>query len=56
MLPEGNILRRDLFSGDSDGLGLGIIAYTILNCRTKGRGNWLLWLISLLFVVKYIFL
>lgn len=38
----------------SDGLGLGIISYTILNCRIKGRVNWLLWLISLLFVAKYL--
>lgn len=40
----------------SDGLGLGIIFYTLLNCRNKGRVNWLLWLISLLFIMKYIFL
>ena len=38
----------------SDGLGLGIISYTILNCRTKGRVNWLLIVISLLFVAKYL--
>ena len=38
----------------SDGLGLGIISYTVLNCRIKGRVNWLLVVISLLFVVKYL--
>jgi len=38
----------------SDGLGLGIIAYTVLNCRIKGRVNWLLVVISLLFVAKYL--
>ncbi len=38
----------------SDGLGLGVISWTLLNCRVKGRVNWLLWLISGLFVAKYI--
>lgn len=38
----------------SDGLGLGIMSYTILNCRIKGRVNWLLWLIMLLFIAKYL--
>ena len=38
----------------SDGLGLGIISYTILNCRIKGRVNWLLIVVSLLFVAKYL--
>ena len=38
----------------SDGLGLGIISYTILNFRTKGRVNWLLVVVSLLFVAKYL--
>lgn len=38
----------------SDGLGLGIISYTLLNCKTKGRINWLLIITSLLFVAKYI--
>ena len=38
----------------SDGLGLGIISYTILNLMIKGRCNWLLVIISLLFVMKYI--
>lgn len=40
----------------SDGLGLGIMAYAILNCGTKGKVHWLLWIISLLFVIKYIYL
>lgn len=40
----------------SDGLGLGIISYTILNCRIKGRVNWLLWMISALFILKYLYL
>ena len=40
----------------SDGLGLGIIFYTLLNCRAKGRVSWLLWLLSLVFVMKYIWL
>lgn len=39
-----------------DGLGLGVIAWTILNCGIRGRVNWLLWIISLLFLCKYIFL
>ena len=38
----------------SDGLGLGIMSYTILNCRIKGRVHWLLWLIMLLFIAKYL--
>ena len=38
----------------SDGLGFGIISYTILNCWKKGRVHWLLWLISCLFIVKYV--
>ena len=38
----------------SDGLGLGVISYTVLNCRSKGKINWILWVISLLFVVKYL--
>ncbi|MBE6381340.1 MAG: NCS2 family permease [Lentisphaerae bacterium] len=40
----------------SDGLGLGIISWTVLNCGKKGRVNWLLWLISIIFLAKYIFL
>lgn len=40
----------------SDGLGLGIMAYAILNCGTKGKVHWLLWPISILFVAKYIWL
>ncbi|MBO5306823.1 MAG: NCS2 family permease [Lentisphaeria bacterium] len=40
----------------SDGLGLGIISWTILNCRKKGRVNWLLWLISFIFIAKYLYL
>ena len=39
-----------------DGLGLGIISYTVLNIGTKGRVNWLLIVISLMFVAKYLFL
>ena len=38
----------------SNGLGLGIIFYTILNCRIKGRINWVLWFISALFIIKYV--
>ena len=38
----------------SDGLGLGVISYTVLNCRSKGKINWILGVISLLFVVKYL--
>ena len=40
----------------SDGLGLGIIAWTFLNFNVKGRVNWLLWVLTLLFIAKYIFL
>ena len=40
----------------SDGLGLGIISYTILNIGRKGRVSWLLIVISLMFVAKYLFL
>ncbi|MBE6365365.1 MAG: NCS2 family permease [Lentisphaerae bacterium] len=40
----------------SDGLGMGVIAWTLLNCGIKGRVNWLLWCISLLFIAKYIYL
>lgn len=36
--------------------GIGVISWTILNCRIKGRVNWLLWLVSLIFAAKYIFL
>ena len=38
----------------SDGLGLGVISYTILNFRIKGRVSWLLAVVSLLFVAKYL--
>lgn len=38
----------------SDGLGAGVISYTILNCRRKGKVHWMLWLVSLLFIAKYI--
>jgi AGZA family xanthine/uracil permease-like MFS transporter len=38
----------------SDGLGLGIISYTLLNCWRKGKVNWILWVISLLFITKYL--
>ena len=38
----------------SDGLGLGVISYAILNCRIKGRVNWILWVIALLFLAKYL--
>ena len=37
----------------SDGLGLGIIAYTVLNF-SKRRVNWLMVLVSLLFLLKYL--
>ena len=38
----------------SDGLGIGVISYTILNCGIKGRVSWLLVVISLLFIGKYL--
>ena len=38
----------------SDGLGLGVISYTLLNCRRKGKVHWILWCISLLFIAKYL--
>ena len=38
----------------SDGLGLGIIAHTVLNSGRKKKINWLLVLISLLFIAKYL--
>ncbi len=38
----------------SDGLGLGVISYTLLNCRSKGKVHWILWIISLLFFAKYL--
>ena len=38
----------------SDGLGFGIISYTILNCRIKGRVNFIHWILTLLFFAKYI--
>ena len=38
----------------SNGLGMGIIAYTALNCGSKGKINWLLGLISFLFIAKYL--
>ena len=38
----------------SDGLGLGITSYAILNCRQKGKVHWMLWVISLLFAAKYL--
>ena len=38
----------------SDGLGLGIISYTILNFRNKGKVSWLLAVVALLFVAKYL--
>lgn len=40
----------------SDGLGIGVIAWCVLNCGIKGRVNWLLWAISLMFAAKYVFL
>lgn len=38
----------------SDGLGLGVISYTVLNFRSQGRVSWLLWIVSVLFVIKYL--
>lgn len=38
----------------SDGLGFGIISYSILNCWQKGKVHWMMWVISLLFAAKYI--
>lgn len=40
----------------SDGLGMGVISWTLLNFTQKGRVNWLLWVISLLFICKYVYL
>ena len=37
-----------------DGLGFGIISYTILNVRNKEKFNWLMVVISLLFTAKYL--
>lgn len=42
--------------GMGAGIGLGTISYVILNCRIKGRVNWVLWTIALLFVAKYLYL
>ena len=38
----------------SDGLGLGIISYTVLNIGNRERMNWLLIVISLLFAAKHL--
>ncbi len=38
----------------SDGLGLGIISYAILNCWRKSKVHWILWVVSALFVLKYL--
>ena len=38
----------------SDGLGIGVISYVILNWRIKNRVSWLLVIIALLFVLKYL--
>ena len=38
----------------SDGLGLGIISYCILNFWRKGKVSWLLWLIAAMFAAKYL--
>jgi AGZA family xanthine/uracil permease-like MFS transporter len=38
----------------SDGLGLGVISYTLLNWWRKGKVHWMLWIIVLLFVAKYL--
>ena len=40
----------------SDGLGIGVISWTLLNCTIKGRVNWLLWMISVIYICKYIYL
>ena len=40
----------------SDGIGLGVISYTILNSFRKGKINWILCLISFLFMAKYLYL
>ncbi|MBE6391177.1 MAG: NCS2 family permease [Lentisphaerae bacterium] len=54
-LPAYLLIAGTVFTYNiSDGLGFGIISYTILNCRIKGRVNWLMWVISLLFVLKYV--
>jgi AGZA family xanthine/uracil permease-like MFS transporter len=38
----------------SDGLGIGLISWALLNCTIKGKVNWLLWSLALLFIGKYI--
>ncbi len=38
----------------SDGLAFGIIFYTILNCKFKTRKDWLLWILTALFIAKYL--
>ena len=40
----------------SDGLGMGIISYTVLNCGIKKRVNLLMIILSILFIAKYLFL
>ena len=44
----GSTVRREIYGG--------IISWTILNCRKKGRVNRLLWLISFIFIAKYLYL
>lgn len=38
----------------SDGLGLGVISYTLLNFWRKDKMHWMLWVVSLLFIAKYL--
>ncbi|MBQ9775886.1 MAG: hypothetical protein IJW17_07600 [Lentisphaeria bacterium] len=45
---SGSTVRREIYGG--------VISWTILNCRKKGRVNWLLWLISFIFIAKYLYL
>ena len=40
----------------SDGLGIGVISWCLLNCTIKGRVNWLLWVVTILFIFRYAFL
>ncbi|MBO7741495.1 MAG: NCS2 family permease [Victivallales bacterium] len=40
----------------SDGLGMGIISWTLLNCLQKGKVNIFMWVITILFILKYILL
>ena len=56
-LPAYILIAATVFTYSvSDGLGFGIISYTILNLGDKKRSNWLMIAVSLLFIAKYIYL